>query len=72
LGNPDIADFARSLGAEAYIVNSPQDLENVLPTVLNRANNDGVPQVIVANIDRTAIPPYYNAEYIVTASSQNN
>lgn len=72
LGNPDIAGFASSLGAEAYTVNSPQDLENVLPTVLNRANNDGVPQVIIANIDRTAIPPYYNTEYIVTASSQNN
>lgn len=72
LGNPDVAGYARSLGADAYTVNSPQDLENILPNVLKRANNDNVPQVIVANIDRASIPPYYNPEYIVTASSQHN
>lgn len=64
LGNPDLEGFARSLGADAYTVKSPQDLEDIMPVVLQRANTDKVPQVIVAHIDKNSIPPYYNKQFI--------
>lgn len=63
LGNPDLAKFSESLGAEAHTVNNPKELEQVMPKVLKRANTDGVPQVIIANINRSAVPPYYNPIY---------
>ena len=63
LGNPDLAMFAKSLGADAYTINSPKELEKVMPKVLSRANKDHVPQVIIANINRKPVPPYYNPIY---------
>lgn len=63
LGNPDLAMFAKSLGADAYTINSPKELEKVMPKVLIRANQDHVPQVIIANINRKPVPPYYNPIY---------
>lgn len=63
LGNPDLAKYSESLGAEAYTINNPQELEQVMPKVLSRANKDGIPQVIIANINRSAFPPYYNPIY---------
>ena len=65
LGEPDLVGYSKSLGADAYTVNSPQDFEKIMPVVLQRANVDHVPQVIIANIDRNAVPPYYNAKYVV-------
>ena len=64
LGKPDLAMYAKSLGAEAHTINSPAELEKVMPTVLKRANKDNVPQVIIANINRKFVPPYYNPLYI--------
>lgn len=64
LGNPDLAMYAKSLGAEAHTINSPAELEKVMPTVLKRADKDNVPQVIIANINRKLVPPYYNPLYI--------
>jgi acetolactate synthase I/II/III large subunit len=63
LGNPDLAMFAKSLGADAYTINSPKELEKVMPKVLSRANKDHVPQVIIVNINRKPVPPYYNPIY---------
>jgi len=63
LGNPDLQKYAESLGAEAYTINSPADFSKIMPAVLDRANTHKVPQVIVANINREAIPPYYNPMY---------
>ncbi len=63
LGNPDLVMYAKSLGADAYLVNSPAELEKLMPSVLTRANDNHVPQVIIANIDRKAVPPYYNPIY---------
>jgi acetolactate synthase-1/2/3 large subunit len=63
LGNPDLAMFSKSLGADAYTINSPKELEELMPEVLNRANKDHVPQVIIANINRKPVPPYYNPIY---------
>jgi acetolactate synthase-1/2/3 large subunit len=63
LGNPDLALFARSLGAEAYNINSPGELEAIIPGVLKRANTDRIPQVIIAHINTASVPPYYNPVY---------
>jgi acetolactate synthase-1/2/3 large subunit len=63
LGNPDLVKYSEGLGADAYEVNSPKDFHKIMPTVLKRANKDGIPQVIIANINTKAIPPYYNEKY---------
>lgn len=63
LGAPNLEMYSRGLGAEAYTVNKPSDLALVMPQVLERANNHGVPQVIICNIDRELLPPYYNPMY---------
>ncbi|WP_375759131.1 thiamine pyrophosphate-binding protein [Corallococcus exercitus] len=58
LGNPDLKAFSESLGARAYTVNGPGQLDALLPEVLRRANETGQPQVIVAHIDYREVPPY--------------
>jgi acetolactate synthase-1/2/3 large subunit len=63
LGAPDLEQYSRGLGADAYTVNKPSDLADIMPTVLKRANKDNVPQVIIANILKTEVPPYYNPMY---------
>jgi len=63
LGDPDLVMFAKSLGAEAYAVKSPADLEELMPKVIKRANGDNKPQVVIAHINRTPVPPYYNPVY---------
>jgi len=63
LGNPDLAMYAKSLGADAYTISSPKELEKIMPKVLTRANKNHVPQVIIANINRKPVPPYYNPIY---------
>ena len=63
LGNPDLKKYAEALGADAYLVNEPKELKKILPSVLKIANKQKRPQVIIANINRKSIPPYYNALY---------
>lgn len=63
LGDPDLIKYSEGLGAEAYTVNSPAEFTKIMPTVLKRANNDHIPQVIIVNINKKAIPPYYNTMY---------
>jgi acetolactate synthase-1/2/3 large subunit len=58
LGDPDLVAFARSLGARAYPINQPGQLEALLPEVLRRADEDRQPQVIIARIDYREVPPY--------------
>ncbi|WP_223646200.1 thiamine pyrophosphate-binding protein [Corallococcus sp. EGB] len=58
LGNPDLERFAESMGARAYTVNGPGQLDALLPEVLRRADETGQPQVIVAHIDYREVPPY--------------
>ena len=62
LGSPDLVKFAEGLGADAVAVGSPAELKKALQTALKRSAR-GVPQVIIANIDRTQVPPYYNPLY---------
>ena len=52
LGTPDLIKFAEGLGADAYAVDSPAALQAVMPTVLEKANTQGRPQVIVAAINQ--------------------
>ncbi|MFW6028561.1 MAG: thiamine pyrophosphate-binding protein, partial [bacterium] len=60
LGQPDLAKFAEGLGAVTWTVSNPKELRDAL----QKARNATVPQVIVAEIDRTAEPPYYNELYV--------
>jgi acetolactate synthase-1/2/3 large subunit len=59
LGTPDLITFAEGLGADAYPVDSPATLQAVMPTVLEKANTQGRPQVIVAAINQKSIDPYF-------------
>ena len=59
LGSPDLIKFAEGLGADAYAVDSPAALQAVMPDVLQKANTQGRPQVIVAAINQQSIDPYF-------------
>ena len=59
LGTPDLVKFAEGLGADAYHVSCPSELEAIMPAVLDKANNQGRPQVIVARINQKSIDPYF-------------
>lgn len=60
LGQPDLAKFAEGLGAATATVSNPTELR----AALQNAQNSNRPQVIVAEINRTAQPPYYNQLYV--------
>ena len=62
LGNPDLAKVAEGLGAEVVAVDSPAVLKDAWPKVVSGAKS-GRPQVILANVNRTAAPPYWSAPY---------
>jgi acetolactate synthase-1/2/3 large subunit len=59
LGTPDVAQFARSLGADAYEVRSVEDMQHALGAAINASGVNGKPQVIAVHIDPSQIPPYY-------------
>ena len=60
-GKPDLQKYAESLGAEAYTVESPADMMDAFPKAVRRAKaKKPRPQVIVARIERSEIPPYYH------------
>ncbi|MEM7416333.1 MAG: thiamine pyrophosphate-binding protein [Gemmatimonadota bacterium] len=72
-GNPDLAGWARSLGADAYHVRTPADFRTAFATALEQSRAGaptsdeggtkfhlgGTPQVIVVDIDQAEIPPLY-------------
>ncbi|MFL5352857.1 thiamine pyrophosphate-binding protein [Archangium sp.] len=58
LGDPDLVKFSESLGAAAYEVTKPGQLAQLLPQVLQRADEERRPQVIVCRIDYREVPPY--------------
>ncbi len=58
LGDPDLVKFSESLGARAYEVTKPGQLAELLPQVLQRADEERRPQVIVCRIDHREVPPY--------------
>jgi acetolactate synthase-1/2/3 large subunit len=59
LGTPDLVKFAEGLGADGYRIDSPDALAAIMPAVLDKANNQGRPQVIVAAINQKSIDPYF-------------
>jgi len=63
LGSPDLKKFAEGLGADAYQVSDPKELQTLMPSVLKLANEQKRPQVIIAKINRKSVPPYYNPLY---------
>jgi acetolactate synthase-1/2/3 large subunit len=62
LGKPDMAKVAEGLGAAVTTVKKPSDLSDAWPDVVRGANR-GQPQVILAIVGRTAVPPYYNPPF---------
>ncbi|HSP80074.1 MAG TPA: thiamine pyrophosphate-binding protein, partial [Myxococcaceae bacterium] len=58
LGDPDLVQFAESLGARGHEVTRPGQLAELLPRVIQRAEAERRPQVIVARIDYREVPPY--------------
>lgn len=63
LGNPDLVKYAQGLGADACSIDDPASLAEALAAALKGAEK-GRPQVIVAEIDCAACPPYYNPLYM--------
>jgi hypothetical protein len=62
LGKPNLEEFSRSLGADAYTVRSRADMAKVFPRAVKRASGRKArPQVIVAHINTREAPPYYPA-----------
>jgi acetolactate synthase-1/2/3 large subunit len=59
IGAPDLVCFAQALGADAYSVHSPEDMRQAFPLAIERAREERRPQVIVAHIDTSEVPPYY-------------
>lgn len=58
LGEPDLVGFSQALGARAYEVTRPGELARLLPEVLQRADAERLPQVLVCRIDPREVPPY--------------
>lgn len=58
IGRTDLARFAQALGADAYDVRDAGDFERAWGRAIE-GSSAGRPQVIVAHIDTTQIPPYY-------------
>jgi len=54
----DALRFAQALGADAYNVRDAEDFERAWGCAIE-GSSAGRPQVIVAHIDTTQIPPYY-------------
>src|SRR6266853_1604177 len=59
LGSPDLVKFAQGLGADAYQIASPAELQSLMPKVLDAANARHRPQVIVAKINQSSIDTYF-------------
>ena len=64
IGEPDLEKYAEGLGADAYTVKKPADLEGLMPKVIKRANQKKKPQVVIVEINRKSVPPYYTPPYI--------
>ena len=54
----DLGEVARGFGAETYDVNSPSSAGAALNQAI-AGSKKGIPQVILATIDHTLVPPYY-------------
>ena len=66
LGNADLVQFSRSLGADAIGTDQPGALTTLLPEALRRADKDNRPQVIVVKIDHEEAPAYPAPPPLVT------
>jgi acetolactate synthase-1/2/3 large subunit len=58
LGAPDLVAFADALGADAWRVDRPGELQAALSGALVAADRERKPQVVVVRIDPAEAPPY--------------
>lgn len=59
LGDPDLCKYAEGLGAEAYRARSPDELREHVKSAIRNADKNHKPQVVVVDINRDEVPPYY-------------
>ncbi|MGL4966560.1 MAG: thiamine pyrophosphate-binding protein [Inquilinus sp.] len=59
LGAPDLVAFSTGLGATTYTVRDPEQLRAALTKAIGQADLYRRPQVIVLEIDRSEVPPYF-------------
>lgn len=71
LGDPNLVEFARGLGADAYCAESPATLAEMLEQALAGAKQQR-PQVIIAKINFEAQPPYYNPAYVTAPTMKSD
>jgi acetolactate synthase-1/2/3 large subunit len=57
-GCDDLAAFASAMGAGSWVVRRRGELETALKAAFQAADNDHLPQVVVAKVDPTEQPPY--------------
>jgi acetolactate synthase-1/2/3 large subunit len=69
LGSPDLVKFAQGLGADAYLIADPVELERLMPKVLEAANVHNKPQVIVARINQSSLDPYFPPKHPASPSA---
>jgi acetolactate synthase-1/2/3 large subunit len=69
LGNPDLVKFAQGLGADARLIESPDELECLMPKVIEAADVGHRPQVIVAKINQKSIDPCFPPKGLGPTSS---
>lgn len=61
LGAPDLVKFSAGLGAQAIAITKdqgPAEFATALKTAMRQADTEKRPQVIIAHIDTTPMPPY--------------
>jgi acetolactate synthase-1/2/3 large subunit len=59
LGNPNLKEFAVSMGADAYDVFNSVDFGKILERCILEADEKQKPQVIIAHINSKQMPPFY-------------
>jgi thiamine pyrophosphate-dependent acetolactate synthase large subunit-like protein len=52
--------YSEALGADAFDVHSPAEMHEALAAALRQSAMSRKPQVIIAHIDKTPLPPYYS------------
>ena len=58
-GNPDLVKFSEGLGARAYHACTVEETQKALKQAIENADKENRPQVIVVDINRVEVPPFW-------------
>ncbi len=74
IGNPDLVKFAESLGAKAYSVKTPDEMEKAFKKAIaggqGKKGKPPRPQVIVVHHDPKPLPPFYPKDKAKSAAKE--